>query len=246
MSFLATVAHSLWVWGVTALLILCWLPALALVRLLDRDPLALRTARVLRVLGRMIIRAQFPKLTISGMGNARPHTTYLIVCNHQSSIDVPLASFVPVDCKFLGKDVLFRIPVVGWMMRMSKDVPVSRADTHSAARALIHCAKLMRDGCSVLVFPEGTRSYDGNLLPFSDAPFKVAIRQGVSILPVVLDGTGSYLPRSAFLFSERCPIHFSILPPVSVEGCGLKGAPELAERVRNLMTEELARIRKSD
>ncbi len=243
MTRILRLAHSLWVWGVTFLLITSWLPAMALVRLFDRDPLVRRTSRFFRLLGRMIVHAQFPDLTVSGLENILPGQTYLVVSNHQSSIDVPLISFLPVDSKFLGKDVLFRLPLIGWMMRMSKDVPVSRKDTRSAARALMHCAKLLRAGCSVVVFPEGTRSLDGDLLPFSDPPFQVAIREGVPVLPVILDGTGAYLPRHAFLFGHRCPIHLRILPPVSVEGRNPKAAAELSEEVRSRMASNLASIR---
>jgi len=244
MSRIATLAHSIWVWSVTSFLILCWLPPMALVRMLDTDPEARRTSRFFRALGRAIVRAQFPNLTIAGLDHVGAGQTYLIVCNHQSFIDVPLVSFLPLDCKFLGKDMLFRIPVVGWMMRMSKDIPVSRRDTRSAARALMHCAKLMRSGCSVMVFPEGTRSLDGSLLPFSEAPFQVAVREGIQVLPLVLDGTGAYLPRNAFLFGSRCPIHLSVLPPVPVAGLTSRGAGELSQQVWNRMAQELERLRR--
>jgi 1-acyl-sn-glycerol-3-phosphate acyltransferase len=243
MTFLAKLVRSLWVWGVTSLLILLTLPVMALVRAFDRDPLSRRTARLLRGLGRTIVRAQLPKLRVSGLERLVPGKAYLIVCNHQSFIDVVLVTFLPVDAKFLGKEVLFQLPVVGWMMKMAQDVPVSRKDPRKAARALLQCAKLLRAGCSVLMFPEGTRSLDGSLLPFSDAPFQIAIREGVAVLPVAVDGTGKYLPRDQFFVDCGVPVALSVLSPVEADGWNVKEAVGLRDLVHSRIAEELRRLR---
>src|SRR5206468_439134 len=152
-------------------------------RLFDRDPLARRTGRSLRVLGRMLIRAQRAELHISGLENVAPGRTYLMVSNHQSFIDIPVVSFVPADAKAMARRNLFNVPWAGWALRLSKEIPIGREDPRNSARAMLKCVKILRGGCSVLIFAEGTRSPDGELLPFSEGPFQLAIREGVPVLP---------------------------------------------------------------
>jgi 1-acyl-sn-glycerol-3-phosphate acyltransferase len=235
--------RSFWVWGMSALLFLVGIPAMALVRLFDRDPLALRTGRALRVLGRMLIRVHMPELHISGLENIRPGQTYLMVSNHQSFIDIPLVSFLPLDTKCMARSNLFRIPWAGWALRMSKEISIDRKDPRNAARAMLQGVRFLRAGCSVLIFAEGTRSHDGELLPFSEGPFQLAIREHVPVLPLVIDGTGKNLGKNAALFNHAEPLYLSILPPVSVEGRSTKQAGELRDSVRDSMAAELIRLR---
>jgi 1-acyl-sn-glycerol-3-phosphate acyltransferase len=101
----------------------------------------------------------------------------------------------------------------------------------------------LRGGCSVLIFAEGTRSPDGELLPFSEGPFQLAIREGVPVLPLVIDGTGRNLGKNAALFQSSAPLYLSILPPVPVDGWGAKRAGELRDSIRDRMGAELKRLR---
>ena len=156
----------------SAALILLWLPVLGLVRLFDREPLRLRTASWFRRLGRAIARVNPWRLHITGSENIGAGQVYVVVSNHQSWADIPLISHLKLDTKWLGKAELFRLPVVGWMMRMAGDVPVERADRRKAAQALLQCARYLRQRVSVVFFPEGTRSRDGEVLPFNDGPFQ--------------------------------------------------------------------------
>jgi 1-acyl-sn-glycerol-3-phosphate acyltransferase len=235
--------RSIWIWSISALLFLIWIPVMGLVRLFDRDPLALRTGRSLRVLGRMLIRAHLPELHFSGLENIQPGQKYLMVSNHQSFIDIPLVAFVPLDTKCLARSDLFRIPWAGWALRMSKEISVDRKDARNAARAMLHAVRVLRGGCSVLIFAEGTRSPDGALLPFSEGPFQLAIREEVPVLPLVIDGTGQNLGKNAALFHGSAPLYLTILPPVPVEGWNAKQAGELRDLVRDKMAAELERLR---
>jgi 1-acyl-sn-glycerol-3-phosphate acyltransferase len=235
--------RSIWVWSISAALFLIWIPAMGLVRLFDRDPLALKTGRSLRVLGRMLIRAHLPELHLSGFENIQPGQRYLMVCNHQSFIDIPLVAFVPLDTKCLARSDLFRLPWAGWALRMSKEISVDRKDARNSARAMMQAVRVLRGGCSVLIFAEGTRSPDGELLPFSEGPFQLAIREGVPVLPLVIDGTGRNLGKNAALFRSSAPLFLSILPPVKVEGWSAKQAGELRDVVREKMGAELERLR---
>ncbi|HKI43787.1 MAG TPA: 1-acyl-sn-glycerol-3-phosphate acyltransferase, partial [Balneolales bacterium] len=108
--------RSIVIWATTILLILLWLPLLAVLRLLDRDPVHYRTGRWFRRLGKSMTKINpFWKLDISGYKLEHPRRALVIVCNHQSMADIPLISNLPWEMKWLAKKELFKVPVVGWM-----------------------------------------------------------------------------------------------------------------------------------
>ena len=227
------------------MLVLGWVPLLAVVRLFDRDPLRLRTARWFRRLGRNLARVNPWRLHITGRENLRPDGVYVIVSNHQSLADIPLITYLRVDAKWMAKAELFRIPVIGWLFQMASDIPVERADRRKAAQAFLQAARYLRQRCSIVFFPEGTRSPDGEVLPFNDGPFQLAIREQVPILPLVVEGSGSALPRNSWIFSGRQDIHLRVLDPVPVDGWNAKQTSELNQSVRQRMIDELHRLRKA-
>jgi 1-acyl-sn-glycerol-3-phosphate acyltransferase len=237
------ILRSVWVWGAGAALILLWAPLLALVRLLDRDPLRRSTGRWLRRLGRNLSRLNPWRLHISGREHVDPKQAYVVVSNHQSLADIPLISHIRIDAKWLGKAELFRLPVIGWMFGLAGDVAVERADRRKAAQSLLQCSRYLRQGCSIVFFPEGTRSQDGRVLPFNDGPFQLAIREQVPVLPLVVEGSGGCLPRNTWVFGDVQDIYLRVLEPVPVEGWNVKQTAELREKVRDRIIAELERMR---
>jgi 1-acyl-sn-glycerol-3-phosphate acyltransferase len=237
------ILRSLWIWTAGGLLIAAWTGIVAFVRVFDRDPLRVKTARMFRRLGPAIAKVNPWKLHIAGVDRFDRSRVYVVVSNHQSLADIPLVAHIRFDAKWLAKAELFRIPFVGWMMSMSADVPVIRSDRRKAAHALLQCARYLRQGCSIVFFPEGTRSLDGEVLPFNDGPFQLAIREGVPVLPVVLDGSRHALPRNSWMFGNDLDIHLRVLDPVPVHGFNVKEAAVLRDKVRQKMIDELHRIR---
>jgi 1-acyl-sn-glycerol-3-phosphate acyltransferase len=236
------VLKSVWIWGITAALILAWIPLMAVVSLADRSKMRLHRARWFRRLGPLVAKANPAwRLHVAGLGNFRRDRAYVFVANHQSLADIPLISHLRQDSKWLGKAELFRIPVFGWFMRLAGDVAVDRSDRRKAAQALLKCASYLRQGCSVVFFPEGTRSRDGQILPFNDGPFQLAMREQVPVVPVVVEGTGNALPRSSWLFNERSDMYLHVLPPIAPEGW--KNPGELRDAVRQRMIDELETLR---
>ena len=225
---------------------LFWLPLLSVIRLFDRDPLRLRTGRWFRRLGRALAKVNPWRIHVSGSERIEAGQAYVIVSNHQSLGDIPLVSHLLVDAKWFGKAELFRIPVIGWMMHMAQDIPVVRGDRRKAAQALLRAAAYLRQGCSVVFFPEGTRSPDGEVLPFNDGPFQLAIREGVKVLPLVLDGSGAALPRDTWLFGGMADIYLRVLEAVPVEGRSVKQTGALRDAVRQAIVDELRRLRGAD
>lgn len=237
------ILRSIWIWAAGGSLILIWLPLMAVVRLFDRDPLHRKTGRCFRALGRAISRVNPWRLHITGREHVEPGTIYVIVSNHQSLADIPLISHLRVDTKWMAKAELFRLPVIGWELRMAGDVPVERNDRRKAAQALLQCARYLRQGCSLMFFPEGTRSHAGEVLPFNDGPFQLAIREHVAVLPLVVEGSGDALPRRSWIFRGTSDIHLRVLEPIPSEGWNSKQSAELREVVRGAIIAELERLR---
>lgn len=218
---------------------------MGIIAVFDRDPLRLRTARWFRRLGRILTKVNPWRIEITGTEHIRPGETYVIVSNHQSLADIPVITRLRLDTKWLAKAELFRVPVLGWMLRLAGDVPVERGDRRKAAQALLQCARFLRQRCSVVFFPEGTRSTDGEVLPFNEGPFQLAIREHAPVLPLVIEGSGSALPRNTWMFTGTQHIHLRVLEPVPVEGWSTKQAPELRDFVRGKIADELHRLREA-
>jgi 1-acyl-sn-glycerol-3-phosphate acyltransferase len=235
--------RSIWIWVANLSLILLWAPVVGIVRLFDRDPRRLRTARCFRGLGPVLAKVNPWRIHISGAGNLSRGQVYVIVSNHQSLADIPLITLLRLDTKWLAKAELFRVPLLGWLMRLAGDVPVERGDRRNSARALLECARYLRQGCSVVFFPEGTRSRDGKVLPFNEGPFQLAIRERVPVLPLVIEGSGDALPRNTWMFGPTQDIHVRVLEPVSTEGWNVKQTEALRDLVRQKIVEELERLR---
>jgi 1-acyl-sn-glycerol-3-phosphate acyltransferase len=235
--------RSVWIWTASAVLVTVWVPLLGIVRLFDRDPNRLRTGRWFRRLGRALAKVNPWRLHISGGENLDPKRVYVIVSNHQSMADIPVLAHLKTDTKWLAKAELFRFPLVGWMLRMAGDVPVERLDARQGAKAMLNCARYLRQHCSVVFFAEGTRSPDGEVLPFNEGPFRLAVREKVPVLPVVVEGTWSALPRNSWVFGGIQDIQLRILPAVPVDGYGAAQTPALRDSVRRLIVDELHRMR---
>lgn len=236
-----TVLASLWTWMAIAMLILVWTPLLALIRLVDRDPAHYRTGRWFRRLGKAMTKVNPAwHIEITGAMPDDPRHPYVVVSNHQSNADIPVISCLPWDMKWVTKAELFRLPFVGWMLRLAGDIAVAREDDRSRARVLLTAKEYLARRCSVMFFPEGTRSRDGRILRFTDGAFRLAIKAGVPILPLALDGTQDALPKHRWTFGQSSHIRLKVLPPVSTAGLTAKDTPALRDRVRDQIVEQIA------
>jgi len=215
---------------------------LGIISLFDRDPRKLRTGRCFRLLGRAITRVKPWKIRISGHDNLDPTQVYVVVSNHQSIADIPVIAHLELDSKWLAKTELFRVPIAGWLLRMANEIAVDRADGLGRRAAMLQCTRCLRERCSVVFFPEGTRSLYGEVLPFSKGPFYLAIREQVPILPLVLHGSGAALPRRSWIFGGTRVIQLQILQPVPVDGLKTVDSASLRDTVRKRIVDELYRL----
>lgn len=234
--------RSLWIWTASATLVILWVPLLGVIWTFDKE-LRLRTGRWFRRLGRLLAKVNPWRIQITGREHMDANQVYVIVSNHQSLADIPLLSHLRLDTKWLAKAELFRVPLVGWMLKMAGDVPVDRSVPRQGARAMLRCAKYLRQRCSVVFFPEGGRSLDGEVQPFNEGAFQLAIREQVPILPLVVEGTGKALPSKTWLFGKSRDIQLQVLEAIPVEGWGLKESAALRDAVRQKIVDELSRLR---
>ena len=239
--------RSIWVWGAVASLIIVWLPLLTLIRIFDPDPVRYRTGRWFRRLGVAMTRVN-PSWRVhrDGVKIANPRRPYVVVSNHQSLADIPIISHLPWEMKWIGKAELFSLPLVGWMMRLAGDIPVDRADRRSGARMLLAAKACLLLKCSVMFFPEGTRSPDGRVWKFNEGAFHLAIKAGVPVLPVAIEGTRDCLPKRSWKFGPPQEILLRVLPPVETEGLSSDRVEELRDRVRGMIVDQIAAWRSQD
>ncbi len=236
--------RSIWAWTAIAILIVVWLPFLALVRLFDRDPALYVTGYWFRRLGWAMTRVNPSwRITISGDYPEDPRHPYVVISNHQSLADIPVVSCLPWEMKWVGKTELFSIPIVGWMMRLAGDIQLDREQARSGARALLQARNYLRKRCSVIFFPEGTRSRDGRVLSFNPGAFHLAVREQVPILPIVVEGTGGALPKNDWRFGESSDIRVHILPAVETTGLKRADASRLTGEVRDQIIDKIAELR---
>ncbi len=238
------VAISIYVWLTVSLLIIAWFFFLLLVRLSDRDPVRYRTGFAFRKLGVLMTRINpFWRIELGGVRIENPRRPYVVVSNHQSMADIPVLSHVPWEMKWVAKEELFRIPVVGWMLRLAGDIRLNRTDRRSGARTLVAAEKYLAGKCSVILFPEGTRSMDGRVRQFSEGAFYLAIKAGVPVLPIAVDGSHACLPKHSFIFGDPATVRVAVLPPVETSGWGAERAGELRDNVRQMIVQQVAEWR---
>lgn len=201
------------------------------------DPTRRITGKGIRAVGRTMC-AAVPMWKFSYQKPVPANLPARCVCvsNHCSNIDPFLLAHLPWEMKFLAKSSLFKIPFVGWGIKIAGDISLVRGSTQSVKRALARARFYVERGMPVLIFPEGTRSTTGELLPFKDGAFRLAIEMQADILPIAVGGTvgalrkGDWKPgiaRGTSMVGEPIPTH----------GLSMSDVGELKERVRASISE---------
>lgn len=181
------------------------------------------------------------KFQTSGELPKNKRNPYVMVSNHESFVDMLLISHLKIEMKWLSKETILKIPLVGWMMKMSGDVSLVRGDRSSGAAALEICEMWLDRKMSVMIFPEGTRSLDGEIRAFKDGAFRLAISTGTPILPMAVHGTRSALRKHDWRMGDT-NAEVRVLEPISTEGMTEDDIPALRERVRDLIVAEVTKM----
>lgn len=163
--------------------------------------------------------------------------TYVMVANHASLVDIFVLHRLFVHFKWVSKIENFRLPLIGWNMTLNGYIALRRGDRDSVVRMLAGCKRLLGEGSSIMMFPEGTRSKTAELRPFKPGAFELAIETGLPVLPIAIHGTAKALPKHG-LGVGRSRMRVEVLPPI--DGTG-QTAEALAERTRAEIVAALAR-----
>ncbi len=236
----------MWAWAETVLLVIIGTPIMAIVFAVTRpfDRGRYWVGRTFRLIGVTSVKLN-PLWRFKAVGPfiTDPRRPYVAVSNHESYADIFLISHLPWEMKWISKDSMFRIPGFGWMMRMAGDIALRRGERTSAVAAMAKAREWLDRRVSVMIFPEGTRSRDGEMLPFKDGAFRLAVEAGVPILPVAVAGTRGAMAKGTFQF-RRAVARVKVLDPIETTGMTLDDVTALKARARAAIEvgrQELAR-----
>jgi 1-acyl-sn-glycerol-3-phosphate acyltransferase len=182
------------------------------------------------------------KITVTGTEKLDPDQSYIYMANHQSNADIPLLlGRLPVQFRWLAKAELFKIPIFGQALRGVGYISIDRSNRKSAFESLERAARSIRNGTSVLVFPEGTRSRDGRILPFKKGGFVLSVDSGVPIVPIIIRGTRDILSKGHFMI-RPAPVTMEIMDLVETADYTRKSKDQLLDRIRSIFIENVATV----
>ncbi|MGQ9635644.1 MAG: lysophospholipid acyltransferase family protein [Bryobacteraceae bacterium] len=235
-------ATKLRAWLVTAPLIvlatavmgtLSWLASLA-------DASGNLAHRIARLWSRILIRVSGLRVTVEGLEKIDSDRNYVIASNHLSLMDTPLVlAYLPLQFRFLAKRSLFRVPFIGGHLKRAGHVAIPREDARGSLKAMAEAAQMIREkGVSALVFPEGGRSM-GQLQEFKEGAAYIAIKAGVPLVPVAIQGTLEVLPMGSVTVRPG-RVRMQIGDPISTIGMGLQDRAVLTTELRAQIERMLA------
>jgi len=183
------------------------------------------------------------RVRIEGREKALKGTPCIIISNHQSILDILLVNSLRYPFRWVSKIENMKMPVLGWYLRMADYLVVDRGNPESKELMLERSLMCLKDGTSVMMFPEGTRSADREIGFFKRGAFQLAISAQVPILPIVLDGSGEVLPKHGLIFTTGHKISIKVFDPVMPETFNTDDPDLLSRNFSNFMTEALNEMR---
>jgi 1-acyl-sn-glycerol-3-phosphate acyltransferase len=188
---------------------------------------------------RTCLRVAGVRVSVSGVEAIPRDRPFIGMANHASAFDI-LALFagLPVQFRWMAKEELFQIPLFGLVMRRSGYIPVDRSDRKKSLLSMAEAVRRIASGVSVMVFPEGTRSPDGTLLPFKKGGFILALQAQVPILPVTLVGTNGIMSKDGWRINSGA-VHLHISSPIETRGLGVDARETLMQQTAASITAAL-------
>ncbi len=176
-------------------------------------------------------------IEVAGLDRLDRQTPYVFMSNHLSFLDGPLLmTVIDRPARVIVKRFVFRIPVLGMGMRFSGYVPLDKEGAGAGRRSIARAAQLIKEkGYSFLIYPEGQRSWDGQMQPFRRGGFFLALDTGAPIVPVSIRGTFELMPRGTW-FVKKGPVRIVFHKPIAVDGYTPETMPELMDRVRTAVS----------
>lgn len=183
------------------------------------------------------------KIHIEGRKKAVKGTTYIIISNHQSILDILLINCLRYKFKWISKIENFNVPVIGWYLKMAEYIIIDRGNDESKVEMIEKSYNFLKKGISIMIFPEGTRSLNNEIGFFKRGAFQLAIQAKIPILPVLIDGTGGILPKQGLIFGCGHQILIKVLDPINPTNFGTDNPDDLALQLSLLMKSRLNELR---
>lgn len=201
---------------------------------------------IARIWSKSILFVSGIKVDIEGLTNIDQSKSYIYMSNHRSNFDIPvLLGCLPIQFRWLAKAELFKIPIFGRAMSGAGYVKIDRFNRESAFKSIDEIAAKMRNGVSVMIFPEGTRSEDGNIKSFKKGGFVMAVDSGAPIVPVILRGTRSIMSKDSWRIKPG-NVSLSIDKPIDTAGYTRDTKDDLIKNVRSVICEVFEKETKFD
>lgn len=181
------------------------------------------------------------RIKVNGREHIDRRETYIMVSNHQSGADIIVLFLLRSHFKWVAKRTLFYVPFIGWNMWLNNYIRIDRDKKTSMRKMMADAAKTLKEGNSVMIFPEGTRSKDGNIQPFKTGAFHLAINNQRPILPIAIKGTSQAVRKGGFLINRNNNISATILPPIPFSQFRDQEPKEVAKLVHDRIAAELAK-----
>jgi 1-acyl-sn-glycerol-3-phosphate acyltransferase len=185
------------------------------------------------------------KIKITGKEKIVRGKPCVLISNHQSMVDICLLYQAYPHGMWVSKVENFKVPVLGWVMSMNGYIKVDRKNPRSFPKMFEDCAEKLKMNDTIIMFPEGTRSVNGEIGRFKEGAFKVAIENKVPIIPIVLDGAARLFPKKAVKLNGDKVLRLKVLDEVPYEKFPSYNPAELKEYFKDLMSKELNDLQKS-
>jgi len=189
--------------------------------------------------GRLNLFTSGVKLEIRGLDNIIKDKPQILMSNHQGIYDIFALSTMPLSFRWLAKKELFRIPIFGWLMFVAGCVSIDRSDFRRAMNSMNTAQTRIKNGASIMIFPEGTRSFDGTLLPFKKGGFVMALKTKTPIVPITITDSIMVMRRGTMKVSPG-NIKIIIDKPIETLNLGYKDRDDLIKRVREVINRNLS------
>jgi 1-acyl-sn-glycerol-3-phosphate acyltransferase len=174
------------------------------------------------------------RFDLRGRKNIEPGKAYVYCANHQSSGDIPVLFATMLEFKFVSKHSNFKAPFLGWNMSLNRYIRLVRGDAASGAKMLAECKAWLERGVSVMMFPEGTRSKTGYMLPFKQGAFVLAKEAGVPVVPIVIDGSFEAVPPD-WVLRQKGVVDVRVRIGAPIDPASFPDARAFSDAVRDAM-----------
>ena len=200
------------------------------------DPRKKYSGFIARTWARYILWITRLPYTVHGLENLKPKQKYIFVGNHESALDIPIAlATLPYNIVFMAKKELFRIPLFGWAMWAVGMIRVDRQNREQAKLSVQRALdKIARQEISVLVYPEGTRTYTGEMQRFKKGSFILAIQTGLPVVPITICGAFDVVPKKSLVLKQGM-VELFIDPPLPTADLTLADRDQLMQNTREII-----------